>query len=86
LPIFDPKYVTTLYLLPYCPDVSPPDYFLFPKLEIKLKELHFADIALIQQTVTDELKKFQKEEISAAFQKFYDLAKSCIYVNGAYFE
>jgi hypothetical protein len=86
LPIFDQKYVTTLYLLPYSPDVPPPDYFLFPKFELKLKGLHFADIALIQETVTDELKKVQKEEFSAAFQKFYDLAKSCIYVNGAYFE
>jgi len=35
---------------------------------------------------TDELKKVQKEEFSAAFQKLYDRVKACIYVNGAYFE
>jgi hypothetical protein len=29
------------------------------------------------------LKKVQKEEISAAFQKVYYRAKACIYVNGA---
>ena len=45
---------------PYPPYLSPPYYFLFPKLKMKLKELHFADIAEIQEAVTDELKKVQK--------------------------
>jgi hypothetical protein len=52
---------------------------------MKLKELHFADVTEMQEAVTDELKA-QKEEFSAAFQKLYDRTKSCIYVNGAYFE
>jgi hypothetical protein len=49
----------------------------------KLKGLHSADVAEIQEAVTDELRKFQKEEFSAAFQKMYDRAKVCIYANGA---
>jgi hypothetical protein len=69
LPIFDPKNVTTLYQPLYSPELSPPDYFLFPKLKMKLKVLHFADVAEIQKAVTDELKKVQKEEFLAAFQK-----------------
>jgi hypothetical protein len=48
--------------LPYSPDLSPPDYFLFSKLKIKLKAIHFADVAEIQESVTGELKKIQKEE------------------------
>ena len=44
------KYVTTLYHPPYSPDLSPPDYFLFPKLKMKLKELHFADVAEIKKS------------------------------------
>ena len=40
-----PKDVTTLYHPPYLSDLSPPDYFLFPKLKMKLKGLHFADVA-----------------------------------------
>ena len=39
-----------------------PDYFLFPKLKMNLKYLHFADVAEIQEAVTDELKNVQKEE------------------------
>jgi hypothetical protein len=62
-----------------------PDYFLFPKLKIKLKRLHFVDVAEIEEAITDELK-VQKEEFSAAFQKLYDRAKACIYANIAYFE
>ena len=69
--------------LRYSPDLSPPDCFLFPKLKMKLKGLHFADVVEIQEAVTDEFKKVQKEEFSAAFHKLYDRAKA---YNGAYFE
>jgi hypothetical protein len=80
------KNVTALYHPPYCPDLSPPDYFLFPKLKIKLKGLHLVDVAEIQEGVSDELKKVQKEKFSAAFQVLYDRTRACIYASGAYFE
>jgi hypothetical protein len=57
------------YRPPYCPDLSPPDYFLFPEVKMKLKGHHFADVADIQETIIDELKNVLKEEFSAAFQK-----------------
>jgi histone-lysine N-methyltransferase SETMAR len=63
------KYVTTLYHPPYSPDLSPPDYFLFPKLKMKIKGLYFADVVEIQETITDELNKIQKEGFSAAFHE-----------------
>jgi len=44
------------------------------------------DVVEIQEAVTDELKKVQKEEFSLAFQKMYDGTKACLYANGAYFE
>jgi hypothetical protein len=53
---------------------------------MKLKGLFVADVAEIQEVVTEELKKAQKEEFSAAFQKLYGRAKACIYATGAYFE
>jgi len=64
-----PENVTTLYQPPCFPDLSPPDYFLFPKLKMKLKGLYFVNVAEIQEAITYELKKVQKEEFSAAFQK-----------------
>jgi hypothetical protein len=70
----------------YSPDLSPPNYLLFLKLKMKLKGLHFADVAEIQEVLTDEIKKFQKEKFLEAFQKLYNRAKACIYANGAYLE
>jgi hypothetical protein len=45
---------------------------------MKLKGLHFANVAEIQEAVTDKLKNVQKEKFSAAFQKLCDRAKVCI--------
>jgi hypothetical protein len=53
---------------------------------MKLRGLHFADVAEIQEAVTNELKKIRKDEFSAAFQKLYDRAKVCMYARGVYFE
>jgi hypothetical protein len=88
VPVFNPKECYNTLSAPplYSPDLSMPDYYLFPKLKMKLKGLHFADVAEIQEAVTDELKKVQKEAFSAAFQKLYDCAKACIYASRAYFE
>jgi hypothetical protein len=69
----------------YSPDLSLSAYFLFPKFKTKLKELHFWDVADIQEAVSDELKKVQKE--------FSRLLRNCLtaqkpvytYANGAYF-
>ena len=46
---------------------------------MKFKGIHFGDVAEIQEIITDELKKVQKEEFSAAFQKLYD-RKELIYM------
>ena len=80
------KNVTTLYHPLYSPDLSPPDYLLFPKLKMKLKWVNFTDVAEIQEAITDELKKLQKEEFLSSFQKVYSSAKDCIYANGTYSE
>jgi hypothetical protein len=54
---------------------------------MKVKGLHFADVAETQEAVSDESKKAQNEEYSAAFQKLCDCAKACIhvYASGAHF-
>jgi hypothetical protein len=67
-------------------DLSPPDYFLFPKLKMKLKGLQFADLAEIQETVKDKSKNVQKEKFPAAYQKVYNGANAYTYVHEAYFQ
>jgi hypothetical protein len=75
------KNVTALYHPPYSPDTA-----RVPQVENEVKGLHAADVAEIQEVVTDEVKKVQKEEFLAAIQKLYDHAKACTYANGVYFE
>jgi len=43
-------------------------YFLFPKLKMKLKGLHFAGVAEIQKAVADELKKVKKKNFRQLFR------------------
>ena len=59
--------------------------FCSPSWKWSWKDSHFVDGAEIQEAVTDELQKVQKEEFSAAFQKLYNGSKPCIYANGTYF-
>ena len=47
-------------------------------MKLKGLRLHFVDVAEIQEVITDELKKVQKVEFSAAFQKLYVRAKACV--------
>lgn len=51
--------------LSYSPDLSPPDYFVFPKFKLDFKGDRFESIEDIQKVVTDKLKTIPVE----AFQK-----------------
>jgi hypothetical protein len=71
---------------PLSPDLSPCDFFLFPRLKNYLKERHLGTSVTIQKSVTDELKGIPAE----AFQHFYEQWKRrlrrCVAAQGNYFE
>ena len=46
----------------YSPDLSPCDYFLFPKLKTAMKEAFYNDVPTIQAAVTQVLKNIPKTE------------------------
>jgi hypothetical protein len=52
--------------------------FSVPEVENDVKRTPLRGCCRDQEAVTNELKKVQKEKFSAAFQKQYDLTKSCI--------
>ena len=52
---------------PYSPDLSPCDFFLFPRLKNHLKERHFGTVDNIQKRLTDELNGIPAE----AFKHYY---------------
>ena len=54
--IFSPKQVCMLNHLPYSPNLSPCDHFLFPKLKLPLKGRLFENVQDIQGAVTSSLR------------------------------
>jgi hypothetical protein len=81
-----PKNFAILYNPPYCPHVSPPDYFQFPQVENKVKRAPMCmccwDPIGNNQWITESAKR----GILAAFQKQYDYGKAHTYANQAYYE
>jgi hypothetical protein len=51
---------------------------------MKLKGLHFVDVAEIQEAITDELMKVQKRGIFGSFSETLQLRKAYIYASGAF--
>jgi histone-lysine N-methyltransferase SETMAR len=54
---------------PYSPDLSPLDYFLFPKVKLNLKGARFDIIEELQKAVTDQLNKIPADDFSNAMKK-----------------
>jgi transposase len=71
---------------PYSPDLSPCDYFLFPKLKTAMKGAFYDDIPAIQGAVTQVLKNIPEFDIKKSMHALVDRAKRCIDSNGTYFE
>jgi hypothetical protein len=80
------KQVCVLNHPPYSPDLSPCDYFLFPKLKLPLKGRLFEDVQDIQGAVTSSLRAKPQEDVQRSFQSLLDRATRCIDAEGMYFE
>ncbi len=74
--------VTCLSHQSYSPDLSPPDYFLFPKLKMPMKGKCYTSSESIQEEVRRVLRSIQQEDFSRAFQRLYKRSQSCITLNG----
>ena len=60
---------------PYSPDLSPCDFFLFPRLKNHLKGRHFGTLDNTQKSVTNKLKGIPAE----AFQNCYEQWQQCLH-------
>jgi len=80
------KQVRVLHHPPYSPDLSPCDYFLFPKLKSPLKGRLFEDVQDIQAAVTSSLRAIPQENVQRSFQSLLDRPTCCIDAEGMYFE
>ena len=71
---------------PYSPDLSPCDFWLFPRLKEMLAGHRFESCCGIGSAVYQCLQHIPKEDYRAAFRKWVDRCKMCVEADGAYFE
>jgi hypothetical protein len=70
-------------LPPYSPGLSPPNYFLLPKVKLQLKGARFDTTERIHKAVSDQLNKISAEDFSNAMKKLETRANLCITSNGS---
>ena len=71
---------------PYSPDLAPCDFYLFPKLKLKLKGHHFGTIEHIQKVVTDELNTLTENDSRYCYDQWKKRWNHCVTSQGSYFE
>ena len=71
---------------PYSLDLSPCDFWLFPRQKEMLAGHHFESRCGIGSVVYQCLQHIPKKDYQAAFWKWIDLCEMCVEADGAYFE
>ena len=71
---------------PYSTDLSPCDFFLFPRLKNHLKGRHFGTLDNIQKSVTDEMKGIPAEAFQYCYEQWKQHLRRCVAAQGNYFE
>ncbi|UYV72598.1 hypothetical protein LAZ67_10000001 [Cordylochernes scorpioides] len=71
---------------PYSPDMSPSDFFLFPKVKRCLKGHRFDDIPNIQRAVTKALTGITPTDYSGAYEAWKTRLQRCVDTQGEFFE
>ena len=70
----------------YSPDLSPCDFWLFPRLKEMLAGHRFESHCGIGSAVYQCLQHIPKEDYRAAFTKWVDRCKMCVKADRAYFK
>ena len=66
--------------------MAPADFFLFPKMKLKLKGRRFGTISEIQDESQRVLNQLTTEDFQTAFQEWQKRWTRCIDAEGDYFE
>ena len=67
---------------PYCPDLAPCDFWLFPKL----RGCRYETIEDIKEAVTKVIDTLTQEDFHGAFQKLLELYNKYTAAGGDYYE
>jgi len=80
------KNMTTLEYPPYSPNLTPTDFYLFPRLKSAWKGRRFCDDVGIIKNATEGLKRYSQNGFQECFQHLYSNQQKCTYANGDYFK
>lgn len=70
----------------YSPDLSPCDFFLFPRVKIFLKGKTFDDVGVMKKNTMMHLQGLTIQDFQHCFQKLQERWAKCINVRGEYFD
>ena len=71
---------------PYSPDLSPCDFFLFPRLKKMLSENKYTSRSSLGSAIYQCLQQIPKEDYLSAFRDWVKRLQKCVSVKGEYFE
>ena len=74
--------IKTVPHAPYCPDLAPCDFWLFPKL----RGCHYETIEEMKEAVMKVIDTLTQEDFHWAFQKLLEWCNKCIAAGGDYFK
>jgi len=78
--------MTTVPHPAYSPDLAPCDFYVFPKIKLRLKGRRFVSIEEIQAESQQVLNTLTPEDFNECFQKWQNRWDRCIQAQGDYLE
>jgi hypothetical protein len=80
------KSIPVLLHAPYSPDLSPCDFYLFPKLKSRVKGHHFPTLDSMQKAVTNTTKTLTEADFQSSYEAWKICRAKCVASEGCYFE
>jgi len=80
------KNISVLPQPPYSPDMSPCDFFLFPRIKQVVKGTHFDSVKDIQTSVTRVLQELPVNDFQKSYENWKKRWTQCVAAQGEYFE
>ena len=74
--------IKTVAQPPYCQDLAPCDFWLFPKLKKKLRGCHYVTIEEMKEAATKDIDTLPQEDFHRAFQKLLEWYNKWIAAGG----
>ncbi|GFT99682.1 uncharacterized protein TNCV_1140711 [Trichonephila clavipes] len=78
--------IVTIPQPPYCPDLAPADFFLFPIGDTVLKGCHHGTLDDVKRACTHVLKNVSVGDFQGAYEAWKRYLQKCVQAHGAYFE